>query len=147
MPAFRSILVPVDGSANSQRALAYAAYLAELCHASVGILHVVNLTPVMSSVSQVNTGAYIPDRVLDDMQESGRAIIQQALQQLSSTTAAQGFLEIGSPSEVIVAFARERGYDLIVMGSRGLGTIKEFFLGSVSNYVLHHAACPVMVTK
>ncbi|WP_371372394.1 universal stress protein [Sporomusa aerivorans] len=147
MYSFQHILVPVDGSANSQRAMHYASYLAEHCQAKIGVLHVVNLSLAMSPMGQINTGGYIPERVVEDLQESGRLIIDKALQQVPPAVTAQGFLEMGVPSEVIVAFCRENAYDLIVMGSRGLGTIKEFFLGSVSNYVLHHAACPVMVAK
>lgn len=147
MLAFKKILVPVDGSVNSQRALAYAGYLAELCQASVGILHVVNLSVELSALGQINTGGYIPDKVLEDIQEAKQVIIEKALKQLPATIAAQGFLENGVPAEVIVTFCAENGYDLIVMGRRGLSTIKEILLGSVSSYVLHHAPCPVMVAK
>ena len=147
MVAFRKILVPVDGSENSQRALAYAGYLAELSHAVIGILHVVNLSAAISSVGQINTGGYIPDMVLEDFQEAGQAVIDKALQQLPPAVSAQGFLENGAPPKVIAAFCSENAYDLIVMGSRGAGVIKELVMGSVSSYVLHHATCPVMVTK
>ncbi|MDF2874015.1 MAG: teaD [Sporomusa sp.] len=147
MLAFRNILVPVDGSENSQKALAYAAYLAGVCQASVGILHVVNLAAVVSSVGQSNMGVYIPDRVFENLQESGQAMIDEALKQLPPTVQAQGFMKIGAPPDVIVSFCAANGYDLIVMGSRGLGTFKELVLGSVSSYVLHRAPCPVMVTK
>ncbi|BBB91399.1 MAG TPA: universal stress protein [Methylomusa anaerophila] len=147
MVAFQRILLPVDGSANSQRALAYAVYLAELCQAAVGILHVVNLSQAISAIGQVDTGGYIPGQVLEDLKEGGRQILDKAVQQLPATVAAQGFLEIGTPPEVIVTFANKHGYDLIVMGSRGRSAIKGLLLGSVSSYVLHHAACPVMVTK
>lgn len=147
MLAFSNILVPVDGSENSRRALAYAGYLAGLCQASVGILHVVNLAAVISSVGQSNMGVYIPDRVFENLQEAGQLMIDEALQQLPPAVRAQGFMKIGSPPEVIVSFCAANGYDLIVMGRRGLGTIKELVLGSVSSYVLHRAACPVMVAK
>lgn len=147
MLAFKKILVPVDGSKGAKKALAYAGYLAELCHGSVGILHVVNLSAEMAAVGSISTGGYIPDRVLEDVQESGRLIIAKALKQLPSTVAAEGFMEIGSPSEIVVEFCVEKGYDLIVIGSRGLGAIKGLVLGSVSNYVVHRAPCPVMVIK
>lgn len=147
MEIFQNILVPIDGSANSRRTLAYAGYLAGRCHASVGILNVVNLSAEMSSVGLINTGGYIPDRVLKDIQNSGQSIVDEALKQLPSTIEAQGFVEIGVPTEAIVAFGIENGYDLIIMGSRGLGAFKEFVLGSVSSYVLHHAPCPVMVIR
>lgn len=147
MPNFQAILVPVDGSPNSQRALSYAGYLAALCSASVGVLHVVNLSSAVAAIGHVGTGGYIPDRVLEDIQEAGRSIIDEALKQLPPGVTAKGFLEIGSPKDTVIAFCAENGYDLIVMGSRGLGAIEQLVLGSVSSYVLYHSSCPVMVIK
>lgn len=147
MKGFQKILVPIDGSKISLKSLAHANYLAENCHASVGVLYVVNFSLEMSSVGQIDTGGYIPDQVLEDIQETGRVIVDKALQEMSENISAEGFVEIGAPAEVIVKFCKDNGYDLIVMGSRGLGKIKEFMLGSVSSYVLHYACCPVMVAK
>jgi len=53
----------------------------------------------------------------------------------------------GRPSNKIVETAKEGNCDIIVMGSRGLGTIKEFFLGSVSDRVADEATCPVLIVK
>lgn len=147
MQLFRTILVPTDGSANSRRALAYAGYLAELCQASVGLLHVVNLSAEVPALNHFSTGGYIPDKVLDDIQESGRLMVNEELKQLPPAVAAKGFLEVGVPTDIIIDFCTRNGYDLIVMGSRGLGMIKELLLGSVSSYIVHHAPCPVMVVK
>uniref|UniRef100_A0A1I8JPD6 Usp domain-containing protein n=1 Tax=Macrostomum lignano TaxID=282301 RepID=A0A1I8JPD6_9PLAT len=51
----------------------------------------------------------------------------------------------GEPGEAIVQAAEEHEADLVVMGSRGLGTLRRTFLGSVSDYVLHHAYRPVLI--
>ena len=147
MDKVKNILVPVDGSENSQRALDYAGYLAELCHASVGILHVVNLASKVSAIGQVGTGSYVPDSILNGIQEAGQFVVDEALKQLPHKVSSSGFLELGSPNSTIVAFCIENNYDLIVMGSRGLGAIKQLVLGSISSYVLYHAPCPVMVVK
>jgi len=53
----------------------------------------------------------------------------------------------GRPSDEIVETAKEGNFDIVVMGSRGLGGIKEFFLGSVSDRVADEAACPVLIVK
>jgi nucleotide-binding universal stress UspA family protein len=53
----------------------------------------------------------------------------------------------GRPADKIVEAAKEGGFDLIVMGSRGLGGVKEFFLGSVSDRVADEATCPVAIVK
>lgn len=53
----------------------------------------------------------------------------------------------GSPAEVILAYAKEHTVDVIVIGSRGLGGIREFVLGSVSHNVVQSARIPVLVVK
>lgn len=53
--------------------------------------------------------------------------------------------EVGNPGSLIRDVAKDWNADLIVMGRRGLSSLKEVFLGSVSNYILHHAPCSVLV--
>ncbi|CAH3123833.1 unnamed protein product [Pocillopora meandrina] len=51
----------------------------------------------------------------------------------------------GKPGEAICSIIKERGIDLVIMGSRGMGAIRRTFVGSVSDYVLHHAHVPVII--
>ncbi len=53
----------------------------------------------------------------------------------------------GKPGETIVTFQKQGHYDLIILGSSGLGALKEMVMGSVSKYVVKHATCPVLVIK
>jgi nucleotide-binding universal stress UspA family protein len=147
MIGFHKILVPVDGSSNAKRALEYAGYLAGCCQATIGVLHVINLSSEIAALIPPGTGGYIPDGVLDNVQSTGRFIIDEALRLLPSGVVAEGFVEIGSTTDVIVDFCIAQGYDVIVMSSRGQGAIEQLILGSVSSYVLHHAPCPVMVVR
>lgn len=140
----RKILVPVDGSPNSYRALAFAGYLAGCCQASVGILHVVNLPATAVTLSA--SAGYVSDGVLDSVREAGHALVHEAVSRLSAVKA-KGFVEIGAPTESIVAFCASHNYDLVVIGSRGMGALEQMVLGSVSSYVLHHAPCPVTIVR
>lgn len=70
-----------------------------------------------------------------------------AMDQLAKEIIKENIVKIGRPSEVIIATCREGEYDLIVMGSRGFGKIKQLFMGSVSQYVLYYAECPVMIVR
>lgn len=53
----------------------------------------------------------------------------------------------GEPGRAIIKIARGEGADYIVMGSRGLGTLRKTFMGSVSDYIVHHAHIPVTVVR
>jgi len=143
MKKFQSILVPLDGSKPSQRALEQAISIAELYQAHINLLYVLDLNSQVSAFEQVSISGYIPDEI----KENGRSILKGALQQIPPTVKAHTFLEIGLPTETIVDFCQENGCDLIIMGSRGLGAVKQLIMGSVSKYVLHHATCPVLITR
>jgi len=61
--------------------------------------------------------------------------------------ACEAFSETGSPAVIILDFAADNDSNLIVMGSRGLGVVKGVLLGSVSQYIVEQAKCPVLVVK
>jgi len=54
---------------------------------------------------------------------------------------------VGQPADEICKKAKDGGYDLLVMGNRGLGEIKGYLMGSVSNRVIRHAVCPVLIVR
>jgi len=56
-------------------------------------------------------------------------------------------LEFGKEGRKIVSFAQKNNFDLIVIGSRGMGKMKEIFFGSTSNYVVHKSKIPVLIIK
>jgi nucleotide-binding universal stress UspA family protein len=56
-------------------------------------------------------------------------------------------IDFGDPAYMIVKFAKSLNYDIIVIGARGQSGIKDIFLGSVSNYVLHKSSAPVVIVK
>uniref|UniRef100_A0A453LSU0 UspA domain-containing protein n=1 Tax=Aegilops tauschii subsp. strangulata TaxID=200361 RepID=A0A453LSU0_AEGTS len=96
--------------------------------------------------------AYAPPTALDSMrraqEENSRRVVARALdvcrQKQASATAA---VVEGDPKEAIYQAVEEMRADLLVLGSRGLGMIKRALLGSVSDYLAHHACCPVLIVK
>ena len=143
---FEKIVIPLDGSENSLRALAYACYLAENCNASLELLYVVLMSKEIPAYTQI-TSSYIPDTVFANMQENGQNILQEGLKHVPSSISVNCSLEIGSPAEKIIEFSEGVSTGLIVMGSRGLSALKGILVGSVSSYVMHHAKIPVMIVK
>ena len=143
MGEFKKFLIPLDGSKHAKQALAYGIYLAETCRSQLGILYVVDLNLKISSFEQVSTGGYIPQEVKED----GYKLVMKAMHEIPKEIETLPIVEIGSPAETIVDVCEREKYNLIIMGSRGLGAIQQIFMGSVSQYVLSHAPCPVMIAR
>ena len=137
---FDRILVPVDGSDYSFKAVKAAASIAEKYNSRVTLLYVVDV-PVRNPHYSPEM-SMIPERVIDDLEQEGKNILAKAAAEFK--TKVIDLVRVGHPAGEILNEA-ENGYDLIVIGSRGLGELKGFLLGSVSDRVSHHARCPVMI--
>lgn len=136
----KRILVPVDGSDSSDRAIDQAVYLAEICAAKVDFLYVAN-------INQLAINACLSDAILEAVTKAGNVILDRAMEKVPEGIKAEGFSETGSPAVAILDFANTEESDLIIMGSRGLGVVKGVLLGSVSQHLVEQAKCPVMVVK
>lgn len=140
---FRKILVPVDGSPLSIAAVHKAAALAEKFQGELTLLNVV-VNPVQNGVFDPGL-VVIPPEIITALEEEGVRILETAAKEVPSGIAARTVQKFGHPAQTILELAREEGYDLIVIGSRGLGEIRGYLLGSVSDRVTHHAPCTVMI--
>lgn len=139
---FKKILVPVDGSAFSFRAVKTAASLAEKYGSEVTLLYVVTM-PFTSTAVSPEVGVIIPQHIFDELEAEGHKILAQAATDLSQAVV-KTQIRTGHPAMEIIDEAKN-GYNLIVMGSRGLGELRGFVMGSVSDRVTHHSGCTVMV--
>lgn len=139
---FKKILVPVDGSEFSFRAVKVAASLAEKFNSEITFLYVMAL-PFSTSVLSPEVGGIIPQNIFDELEKEGQKILSMAEEGFAKASVASK-LRMGHPAMEIIDESKN-GYDLIVMGSRGLGELKGFLMGSVSDRVTHHASCAVMV--
>ncbi len=136
----RNILIPVDGSEGSDRAVTHAITLAEVCGAKLNFLYVAN-------INQLAINACLSDAILEAVTKAGNVILDRAIQMVPSGIDKEAFSETGSPAVVILDFADSIEADLVVMGSRGLGVVKGVLLGSVSQYIVEQSKCPVLVVK
>ncbi|MBP2627706.1 MAG: nhaX 2 [Firmicutes bacterium] len=143
---YKKILVPVDGSKNSLATLAHAVAIARSFDAEISILYVSALSQQVPLYDQVK-GSKIPANASTDPVSFAKTIIAEALQHIPEGIRLQTYNEIGEPRIVITEFAQKNKYDMIVIGSRGLGTISSLLIGSVSSYVVQHSKCPVLVCK
>ncbi len=126
------ILVAVDGSESSEKAIEYAVQLAKKHKAKVTFLN----------VGESKLFGFKPEVV----REIGEHVLSDAVAKVKGLKF-ETQLEFGNAAESIIEVAEKGNYDLIVVGSRGLSSVKRFFLGSVSDDVSHHAKCSVFITR
>ena len=147
--SFSRILVPIDGSDHADRALDFALDIAEKYGAEVEILTVLSNSPTAPLAWIGDSDVWVAS-YSNDLRLSSEKMLSDALDKARKNKPhlhlSKKLLE-GRPSDEIVRTAQEGNFDLIVMGSRGLGGITEFFLGSVSNRVADEADCPVIIVK
>jgi len=131
----RKILVPVDGSDQALKAIDFAANLAKQNNATIHLLHVYKLPIIPEGMGEY----VISDRI--ELQALGDQIISVAQDEVRKKGGQhiEATVMEGDPAERIIAYAKDHDVDMIVMGSRGLGSFKGLLLGSVSNKVSHRA--------
>lgn len=144
---FTKILVPVDGSEGSWRALAAAVELGEKFASELLVVNVIQpynnaaLLAIPLDHATVTQGN-------SELEKIGDKVLEMAEEKLAAYPHKTEFsLEVGHPSERIIALAKKSAADAIVIGSRGLSGIAEFFLGSVSSKVSQYATVPVLIVK
>lgn len=141
------ILLATDGSEEATLAARTAIDIADKTGSEL------HITLVGLSVSYVGMGpleiADIPGPAQEELnQEAQRLLNAQARWvEANGGTVAEAHLRIGKPDEEIVSQAEELGAGLIVIGSRGVGGIRRALMGSVSDSVVRHAHCPVLVVR
>ena len=138
---FKRIIVAIDGSEHSYQTLAYAQNLAECFGATLWLVHAFPRTSDLLG--------YEPYASLVARRESaGQAILDEARRRLGEVNFEVHEELMEEPAaEAILSVAETRQADLIVMGTRGLSSLQGLLLGSVSNKVMHHASCPVMLVR
>jgi len=84
-----------------------------------------------------------------ESKDKGKALVDKFSEKLAQhgISSPEFILDYGKPGEMIVEVAEKKDVTAIVMGTRGMGKLARTFLGSVSNYVLNHAPCPVLVCR
>ena len=137
------ILVPVDASDTSKRALKFAANLAEEMGAKLDVLHVTYFT----SETDAQEESWLPDVIAGDVRSDEAATQTMVTGCMPDDVDYAYHTRTGMPVEEILQFAEESLPDLIVTGGRGLGVVEGFFAGSISQELVERAQTAVMVVK
>ena len=156
---FQKILVALDASDHNQRVFEEAIALAKATNACVMLLHV--LTPfdegyptpifpgadgVYPMLHQEAIDHYVHE--LENYERQGLEMLRMFNgKALEAGVAVEFSQNVGNPGKVICAIARSWDADLVMMGRRGRVGLSEFLMGSVSNYVMHHAPCSILTVQ
>lgn len=137
---YMNILVPLDGSKYSEKALLHACDVAKNYHSRLILLHVVEKT--------------FPINFLDRKEYLGilRKFGNKVLIKAKETTTKKGLdskiiMKEGNITNEIIKTAKKEQCNLIIVGSKGLGAAARFFLGSVSNKLANDSPCPILIIK
>ena len=140
----KKVLVAVDGSKNSNKALLKAKVIAQSFGSDIDILTVVRT----AVVSPYITVEYTPVQSNLSFVRFGEEVLSESLNFFDDFDGeVNTILKSGDPAETITKVLEAGEYDLLVMGSRGLGTFSRTMLGSVSTKVLNHTDTNVLIVK
>lgn len=138
------ILLPVDGSDNSDKAVADFISMINWYKEPPEVHLLTVQTPLSGNISSYISATDIKQY----HQEEGLKSLENARKLLNQAgVSCQYHITVGDPAEMIVRFATEQKYDQIVMGPRGKGNIEGLLLGSVTNKVMQSALIPVLLVK
>jgi len=152
---FEKILVPLDGSEHSLKALDVAIQMAQKFGGKITLVHVysVDVVGIIPEPGMATAGIPImsaPDisRFVEIARKIGNRILEDGEKRVKAgKVEVNKLLEEGHTVQEIIRVSKEGNYELIVIGARGISRIREMLLGSVSEGVMHHVTCPVLVVK
>ena len=138
--SYKKILVPVDGSKYSNRALARACNLAKKYDSRISLIYVIDNSRVILFVSRKD--------YLNELKNFGKKVLEKATRMTEKRKVkSKQVMKEGKPAQQILNFVKKEKHDLIVVGNKGLGSIDRFFMGSVSTKLVNNSQCPVLVVK
>lgn len=135
------ILVPLDGSENSEKGLRYACWLASKVEATITVLHVVTI-PYTGESAVFH---------IEPLEAAGRMILERAKKILKEEKCVGAHFVLregsGNAGHEIVRFGEEENFSLIVMSAKGHSALAHLLMGSVSDMVVKHAPCSILIVK
>jgi nucleotide-binding universal stress UspA family protein len=136
------VLLATDGSEEAQLALHTAADLVARTESELHLVHVVHVERVLAAATEMESRGEQARREAESLLDEQAGRLRDAGGPLAQT-----HLRIGRPDDEIVNAAEELEAGVVVLGSRGLGGVRRALMGSVSDSVVRHAHCPVLVVR
>ena len=145
--SFSKILVGIDQSESSDLTFEYAIRLSKLSGAKIYLVYVIEIPQAANSFVGISD---LEKYFEEEAQKLLDRIVMRVAKKFNlgeNVDNLERIIKKGHPSKVILDLSKSIGVDLIVVGSRGIGGVKEFLLGSVSHTIARHASVPVLIVK
>ena|SRR5919112_2159072 len=141
------ILLAADSSEEASLASEAAVDIAQMSNSQLYVVHVAAFADYMAVGTPLITDVHT--RYQEEISGAAQNLLDAQVQQIkdAGSEVEQAYVRVGKPDEEIINLAEEIGAGLIVMGSRGLGGPRRALMGSVSDSVVRHAHCPVLVVR
>ena len=143
----KKILTPIDRSGYKEKILAYAISLGKAWGSEITAVHVID-------PGRGVPGGRVKEKERDREEEAKREAEILLVQLIDPLARKEGvnirkevIEESDSVAKSIIDYAKKNNMDLIVIGTKGMTSVEDFFLGSVANNVIHHAHCPVFAIR
>ena len=144
-----NILIAVDGSPHSKKAVDIGSQIAIGVSAKIVLLHVVKLDEMPEVMRQLIKDEHFPGTKVDVLMSAAKQMLKIEVENARSAgvTDVEVEVEEGSIARTIIATARRHDCDMIVLGSRGMGDLHGLLRGGVSHRVEILAKCPILIVK
>lgn len=130
----------MDGSEPAKKAFAKSIFLSVKCNSTLEVVYVVQC--------ELGGDSATTFEIIDELKRKARKILDECKNEAAANSLKiKTVIKIGDPAKIITEMANSNNYDLIIMGNRGMSAFKELLVGSVSQKVMHHARCPVMIVR
>jgi nucleotide-binding universal stress UspA family protein len=144
--AIKKILMPIDRSGYSEKILAYGISIGKAWGAQLTAIHVID-------PGRGVPGGRVKEKEMEREEQAKREgmLVLDAINPMISKQGINIKKEVieksDSIAKAIIGYAKQNNYDVIIIGTKGMTAVEEFFLGSVANNVIHHAHCPVFAIR
>jgi nucleotide-binding universal stress UspA family protein len=145
--AVKKILAPIDRSKYKEKIIAYAMSLGKAWGAEITAIHVID-------PGRGVPGGRVKEKELEREEEAKREAEILLVQSVDPLAHKEGINikkevveESDSVAKSIIGYAKKNNMDVIVIGTKGMTAVEDFFLGSVANNVIRHAHCPVFAIR
>ncbi|XP_012945546.1 universal stress protein in QAH/OAS sulfhydrylase 3'region isoform X1 [Aplysia californica] len=143
----RTVVIGIDDSEFSEYAFDFYTKQAMLKGDVIILVHVSEYTSLVQAPALLTDPVVVTELIKEEEVKVKRLVDRYSEKMKKLHLGGKVKQMAGKSGEAIIAAAREEGAGLIVMGTRGMGKVRRTFLGSVSDYVLHHSEVPVLVCR